>query len=148
MNHEQIQSMLTLSAAGLLDPDGERTVREHAHECPACAAQLESLSVLSSALSSRPAPEMPPDLMLRTQAVVAAELAVLVQRRRGLRTAATAALFAWILNLATWAAIHWLRPEFSGVLVWLALSAGTACLAAPVAAALAAARKRAERRIS
>ena len=67
MNHEQIQPLLTLSAAGLLDAEGERAIGEHARECPECAAQLEALSALSAALASRPAPEMPALLMLRTR---------------------------------------------------------------------------------
>jgi uncharacterized membrane protein len=141
MNHDQIQELLALSAAGLLDAAGERAIREHARECAACAAQLEALSAISTALSSRPAPAPPPDLMLRTQARVAAELAVLAERRRSVWTAAGAALLAWILNLATWAAIRWWRPELPGLFVWLVLSSLTACVAAPAAAVMAQRRR-------
>lgn len=148
MNHDQIQPLLALSAAGLLDAEGERVVRQHARECPACAAQLETLASISAALTSRAAPVPPRDLLLRTQAAVAAELAVLAERRRSVGIAVAAGLGAWILNLATFALLRWWRPEMSPWLLWLALSAFTACVAAPAAAALAASRRRSERRLS
>jgi CHASE2 domain-containing sensor protein len=145
MNHDQIQPLLVLSAAGLLGAAGERSVLEHARECPVCAAQLETLSAVSSALSSRPAPAPPPDLLLRTQARVSAELALMAERRRSVWIAAGAAAFAWVINLATWAVVHWWRPDLPALATWLALSALSAALAAPVAMA---ARRRMERRIS
>ena len=146
MTHKEVQDLLVLSAAGMLDAEGERAIREHARECPECAAQMESLSALSAALSSRPAPEMPDALMGRTQFVIAAELASIAERQRSVWIAAGAAAFAWIVNLATWAFIHWQWPELPGLWAWLVLSTLTACIAAPAAAALA--RRRMERRLS
>lgn len=145
MNHDQIQPLLALSAAGLLDPAEERSVREHVRECPVCAAQLETLASMSGALSSRPAPTPPADLLPRTQARISAELALLAERRRSVWIAAGAGVFAWVMNLATWALIRWWRPELPGLLTWLALSTLSACLAAPVAMA---ARRHMERKLS
>ena|SRR5579863_623626 len=155
MNHDQVQPLLALSAAGLLDAAGERSLREHARECPACAAQMEALSSISAALTARPAPALSPDLLRRTQARISAELAMLAERRRSVWIAAGAGVFAWIMNLATWIAFQlWrggvsavLRPRLPGLLAWLALSAFSACIAAPAAIALMAARRRMEGRI-
>ncbi|HWC97840.1 MAG TPA: hypothetical protein VG456_13845 [Candidatus Sulfopaludibacter sp.] len=145
MTHQEAQELLALSAAGLLDGEGERGLREHARACEACRSQMEALSVLSGALSSRPAPAMPENLMLRTQARLAAELALRVERRRSVWIAAGAALLAWVLNLATWLLIRWWRPELPGVWTWLGLSTATAIVAAPAAAFIA--RQGTERRI-
>ncbi len=145
MNHDQIQPLLALSAAGLLDPTGERSVREHARECPICTAQLETLAAISGALGSRRAPTPPADLLLRTEARISAELALMAERRRSVWIAAGAGIFAWVMNLATWALIRWWRPDLPGLLTWLALSTLSACLAAPVAMA---ARRHMERRLS
>ncbi|SPE32635.1 conserved hypothetical protein [Candidatus Sulfopaludibacter sp. SbA3] len=147
MNHEQIQPLLALSAAGMLDPAGERSVREHVRACPACAAQLETLAAVSAALTARPAPVPPTDLLLRTQARISLELAWMAERRRSVGIAAGAAAAAWVMNLATWEAIHVLWPELPGLVTWVALSALTACAAAPAALAMMAKRRRMERGI-
>ena len=48
--------LLALSAAGLLEAAEERQVREHARECTACAASLESFGDLAMGLRQLPAP--------------------------------------------------------------------------------------------
>jgi hypothetical protein len=131
-----------------LDAAGERTVREHVRECAACAAQLEALAAISAGLSSLPTPAPAPDLVTRTQSLMAAEAAAIADRRRSAMIAAAAGLFAWVMNLATWAVYQLLtggitavlRPEMSGLVAWLALSTLTACIVAPAAAALASRR--------
>jgi hypothetical protein len=147
MTHEEVRALLALSAAGSLDAAGERAVREHARDCAECAAALRTFSELAGVLSARPSPGLPPGLLLLTQARVTAELAIAAERRHSVWIAAAAALFAWIVNLATYALIRWWRPELPGVLLWLALSTVTACVAAP-AAALLAQKRRMERRMS
>lgn len=141
MTHENTQALLALSAAGLLEADEERAVREHIRECGACAARLDELGACAGALSSLPAPSPSAELLARTQALMAAEAAAIAERRRGAIIAVGAGVFAWAANLMTWAVYQFItggfsavvRPELSGLIAWLALSTLTACIAAPAA---------------
>jgi predicted anti-sigma-YlaC factor YlaD len=147
---ESIAALLPLSAAGLLDAAGERTVREHVRDCASCRARLESFGDLASALAALPAPAPPPDLDLRTQSLLAAELAVAADRRRGGWLALAGAAMAWISWFGLWDCYRVLTAGFGGLLrpgwpnfcVWLTVSTLMALLTAPIAAALLRARRR------
>lgn len=143
--HEAMQELLALSAAGLLEPGEERRVREHVRECAECAARLDALAALAAGLAALPAPVPPADLLVRTQARVAAGLALDADRRRGALLAAGAGLFAWMMILASWLACRALGG--GALLPWLALYSVAASLAAPAAAALLVRRRRLERSI-
>lgn len=154
MTHEEIRQQFPLSAAGLLPPEDEISVRNHVAECASCAAQFEILTAISHDLTALPSPSPSPDLLARTHALMVAEAAAMADRRRMAMVAVAAGLFAWVVNLATWAAYQLitggidavLRPAMSGLLAWLALSTLTAMLAAPASVALAS-RRRFERSI-
>ncbi len=141
---ESIAGLLALSAAGLLDAAEERLVRRHAGECVDCAAALESLGGIAAALAALPAPAPPADLSLRTQALVAAELAAAADRRLGGLLALAGAAIGSISWFALWdfyrvltgGIATALRLEWPGLWAWLALSTLMAFVAAPVAAAL------------
>ena len=138
-SHETIQDLLALSAAGLLNPAGERQVREHVRECDACAARLDALGALSAALGALPQPPIPAGLLARTQARLAED----ADRRRGALLAAAAGVFGWVSMLAT---LYLCRLFLAGgVLPWLALYAAPAVLAAPAAAAVLVSGRRLER---
>jgi predicted anti-sigma-YlaC factor YlaD len=111
-DHDLARPLFALSAAGLLDAEGERRLREHIAECEACRAELETFAHLAEALRFMPSAPPPADLLARTQARVAAE----ADRREGALLATTAAVLAGAL-LITLAYI--LR---AGVLVWVAWS--------------------------
>jgi hypothetical protein len=142
MTHENTQALLALSAAGFLEADEERAVREHIRECGDCAGRLNELVACARVLSSLPAPSPSADLLARTQALMAAEAAAIAERRRGAIIAVGAGMVAWVANLMTWAVYQLItggmsavvRPELSGLIAWLALSTLTACIAAPAAA--------------
>lgn len=152
--HETIENLLALSAAGLLDPAAERTVREHVRECGRCAARLESLGALGASLAALPAPAPPIELVLRTQSRMAAEMAAAADRRQGSWLAIGGAALGWLSWLVLWSLYRvltggvdsLLRPVLPGVWVWLAFALLTAALAAPTAAALDSSR-RAQRRM-
>ena len=151
--HEEIRSWLALSAAGLLEPAQERGLREHVRECAACAAELEALGALAAGLSVLPAPAPSPELLARTASLAAAELAAEADRRRGAGLALACGLAVWVSTLFTWSvyeilsggAAALLRPKLAALLAWFAISAICACIAAPAAVALTAARRRLER---
>jgi anti-sigma factor RsiW len=129
--HETTGPLLALSASGLLDPEGERRVREHIRECPECAARLASLSALAARLSAMPSPKPPAELIARTQARVAAELARRHDRVSGVVLALGGCVCGWLVSLATWGVWDALDGN-PAILIWLEFSAVLAGLTAAV----------------
>jgi len=142
--HETIRQLLALSAAGLLDAADERRVREHVRECEECATALDELAAVSAGLCRLPAPMAPPDLLARTEARVAAEMAAQAGLRHGAILAVGAGLFAWMAALATWG-LYGLVTGSAGWLAWLALTTVPAYMAAGAVAIMFASRRRLER---
>lgn len=116
-DHEQVRPLLALGAAGLLDAEGERRLREHTVVCAECRAELEAFAEIAGALGGLPAAAPPPDLLWRTQVMMAAE----ADRREGARMAAAAAAVAGALLLAVAAALHSTLGD-TAMLAWLAWS--------------------------
>lgn len=147
---EEMGGLLALSSAGLLDASEERELREHVHECPACAARLHSFAAMAQGLSSMPPPAIPADLAVRTQTRMAAELTDSADRRSGAVLAVAASLIGWASWFAIWdlyrgltAGIDaMLRPGWPGLWACVGISMAMAFLAAPVTAALVRARRR------
>jgi anti-sigma factor RsiW len=142
--HETIRQLLALSAAGLLDAADERRVREHVRECEECATALDELAAVSAGLCRLPAPMAPADLLARTEARVAAEMAAQAGLRHGAILAVGAGLFAWMAALATWG-LYGLVTGSAGWLAWLALTTVPAYMAAGAVAVMFASRRRFER---
>jgi predicted anti-sigma-YlaC factor YlaD len=140
-DHERVRQLLALSAAGLLDAGEERLVREHARQCAACAAKLDDYATLAARLSALPCPLPLPDLLRRTNALVAAE----VDRRQGAALAGATAVFACVFVLLTGQALRTLAGD-SAALAWLGWALISSVLGAASAVVLAS-RRRLERSI-
>ena len=144
--HENVRQLLALSAASLLDAGDERRVRKHVQECVECATALEELAAVSAGLSRLPAPMAPPDLLARTEARMAAELAAEAGPRHAAILAVGGGLFAWIVALATWGLWRFLAGG-AGWAAWLLLITVPAYMAAGAVAVLFASRRRLERSV-
>jgi|KBSMisStaDraftv2_1062788.scaffolds.fasta_scaffold1217864_2 predicted anti-sigma-YlaC factor YlaD len=140
-DHESVRGLLALSAAGLLDPDEERVVKEHVSQCGACAADLEAYGWLSAGLSNMPAPQPPVYLVSRTAALVAAE----ADRRQGAVFAGGAAIFACVFVLLIGQTLATAVGD-SAALAWLVWASISSVLGAACALVLAS-RRRLERSI-
>ena len=140
-DHESVRQLLALSAAGLLDAGEERLVREHAHECAACAAELDEFAALSAGLSALPAPQPPAYLLARTAMLLAAE----ADRRQGAAFAAGVSIFALVFVLVIGQTLR-ITAGYSAALVWLIWAVITSILGAASALVLAS-RRRPERSI-
>lgn len=140
-DHESVRHLLALSAAGLLDAGEERLVREHARQCARCAARLDDYAALSAGLSALPCPLPLPDLLRRTNSLVAAE----VDRRQGAAFASAAAIFALAFVLIVGQVLRTLVGD-SAAVAWLAWALVSSVLGA-ASALLLAARRRLERSI-
>jgi anti-sigma factor RsiW len=145
-----MDELLALSPAGLLDAAEERELREHVHDCAACAARLQSFAAIAQGLGSMPSPVIPADLALRTQARMEAELTASADRRSGTLLAVAATLIGWVSWFGIWdlyrgltAGIDGLlRPGWPGLWACGGISIAMAFLAAPMTAALVRARRR------
>jgi predicted anti-sigma-YlaC factor YlaD len=140
-DHESVRELLALSAAGLLDPDEERLVQEHARQCAACAAELDSYAALSAGLSALPTPRPPADLVWRTSVLLAAES----DRRQGAFLAGVAAILAFVFVVSIGQTLRMLEGD-SAAVIWLAWASISSVLGAAAALALAT-RRRLERSI-
>ena len=140
-DHESVRHLLALGAAGLLDPGEERLVREHARQCARCAAKLDDYAALSAGLSALPCPLTLPDLLRRTNSLVAAEL----DRRQGAVFAGGAAVFALAFVLLMGQTLRTLVGD-SAALAWLLWAVGSSVLGAASAVVLVS-RRRLERSI-
>jgi predicted anti-sigma-YlaC factor YlaD len=138
-DHESVRHLLALSAAGLLDAGDERMVREHAQQCARCAAKLDDYATLSAGLSALPCPLPLPDLLRRTNSLVAAEL----DRRQGAAFAGAAAIFALVFVLLIGQTLRMLVGD-SAALTWLLWAAISSVLGAASALVLVS-RRRLER---
>lgn len=145
ISHDTIRELLALSAAGMLEPPDERTVRAHVRECAECAGRLEQLAMVAEDLGALPVPEVPPDLALRTQALMAVELAAQADRRQGALLATLAGAFGWGMALGTAYIFH--LAAGGSLSLWLAGHGAVALLGAPAAAALYRQHGRSERRM-
>ena len=140
-DHESVRKLLALSAAGLLDAAEERLVREHARQCARCAAKLEDYATLSAGLAALPCPLPLPDLLRRTNSLVAAEL----DRRHGAVLAGAAAVFAFTFVLLVGLTLRTLVGN-SAALAWFGWALISSVLGAASALVLAS-RRRLERSI-
>jgi len=129
--HEATRPLLALSAAGLLDADGERQVREHVRECAECTAHLRGLAALAAGLSAMPMPAPSLELLARTQARLAVQLAARRDRISGTILALAGCGCGWVVSLATWGAWDALGGN-PAILIWLEFSAVLAGLTAAV----------------
>jgi anti-sigma factor RsiW len=138
-DHESVRELLALSAAGLLDPDEERLVREHARQCTACAAELDDYGALSAGLAALPSPQPPVDLVRRTSVLLAAES----DRRQGAFLAGAAAIFTFVFILLIGQTLRILGDD-SAAMMWLAWASISSVLGTAAALVLAS-RRRLER---
>ncbi len=108
--HETIRELLPLAVAGVLDPEAQRRVDEHAGQCPACRKELEGWSLYPQGLRQLRPPAVPERLMERTRTRIMQEHAAAAGRRTESLILSGLAAFAWILGLTSW----FLLRVFSG----------------------------------
>ena len=102
--HFIIRDLLSLAAAGMLEPSEQRRVDEHLRHCEACRAEFGAWTSLAGALKELPTPQAPPRLVFQTQRIL-----VYAAAHRGYRWSriglACLILFSWLVTLATLACV-------------------------------------------
>ncbi len=143
--HETIQAMLTLAAAGALDPAELAQVQRHAETCEACRKELAVWGSFTRGLAALPQPILPPALMERTRARVLEQKEASANTRLEAFVLAGLAVFGWLVGTAAWSFVrilfagslpvmgmdlakgwHWFL--FTTVLAWMTAASAAAVL--------------------
>jgi len=155
-DHEAIRQILSLAAAGALEPGVEQKVAAHVKSCGECAAELEEWRLLAGELRRLPTPQPPAILVERARARAEAKLAEEEEYRwqRGVMIFVVA--FAWVLTLMSWPFVRLVSRGLLGMLdprlnqAWIGFAAFTTIvwLAGGTAAVLLSLRQRRERSLA
>jgi anti-sigma factor RsiW len=147
--HASIRELLSLAAAGVLDPDEQRRVEQHATVCDACRRELELWQGYSRELVRLPAPVAPKYLADRTRALVLEKRAAATERRWDDIVLAVLVLLGWTVSLVVWVVFRLftggmlsvMESSFVTILEWLGASTLFAWLTAAVAAVMLGSRR-------
>ncbi len=147
--HASIRELLSLAAAGVLDPDEQRRVEQHATVCDACRRELELWQGYSRELVRLPAPVAPKYLADRTRALVLEKRAAATERRWDDIVLAVLILLGWTVSLVAWVVFRLfnggmlsvVESSFVTILEWLGASTLFAWLTAAVAAVMLGSRR-------
>lgn len=147
--HASIRELLSLAAAGVLDPDEQRRVEQHATVCDACRRELELWQGYSRELVRLPAPVAPKYLADRTRALVLEKRAAAAERRWDDIVLAVLVLLGWTVSLVVWVVFRLftggmlsvMESSFVTILEWLGASTLFAWLTAAVAAVMLGSRR-------
>jgi len=114
--HGKLREQLSLAAAGVLAPDDEQRVLQHAASCAECAAELEEWRLLAGSLRRLPTPQPRGEVVERAIARAAMRLNEEIEQRAHRRLMISLVAFAWIVTLASWPVFRWVSGD---VLVWI-----------------------------
>lgn len=153
--HESVQEMLSLAAAGVLEAGDQRRVDQHVAACEACRRELDVWRNYARELTRLPVRATPRDLVARTCDRILARRAAAADRRWDEAVLAVLALFAWTTALVTWFLVKLvsggllavIESGFLNAMVWSAGSTGVAWLTAAVAAVMLGSQRRRARRM-
>ena len=154
--HESVREMLSLAAAGVLAPDEQRRVEQHAAVCDLCRRELELWERYARELVRLPAPVAPKNLGERTRVRLLEQRVALAERRWDDVVLAVLALFAWTVALVTWIVFRLftggmvavIQAGVVTILIWSGASTLFAWLTATVVAVMLGHQRRAVRRMA
>jgi anti-sigma factor RsiW len=100
-HHEKYREQLTLAAAGALEEHEERDVLNHAATCAECAATLQELQAVTGALRHLPVAQPPLEIVQRSIARAALEMAETADRHQRRNALGLALAAAWLMTLVS-----------------------------------------------
>jgi anti-sigma factor RsiW len=154
--HEKIRELLTLLAAGVLEPREEKQVLDHLRTCEACSAELEDWKLLAGGLRRLPTPQPRAVVVERARAQAQIRLSEEFEHRWNRSVIVGLIVFAWVLTLLSWPLVRLLTGGLLGLLVpgfshaWIVFGAFTTSvwLAGGAAAVLLSMQHQRERRLA
>jgi anti-sigma factor RsiW len=156
IDHDKIQELLALAAAGALTPAEEDRVAAHLHSCAVCSQEMDIWRSIAGDLRRLPTPQPSAQLLRTTLARAEAQLAEQAERTWNRRVMIFVVTFAWLLTIASWPLVHLvgggllslLDPRLNSTWISFAGFTTTAWLAGGTAAVALALRQRRERRMA
>jgi anti-sigma factor RsiW len=155
-DHDDIQELLELAAAGALDQAEEERVERHMRSCNSCAEEFESLRLLAEGLRRLPTPQPSRGLVERTRARAEIRLAEESEQRWHRGVMVFLVLFAWVVTLVSWPVYRFVSGGLLGMLepqwnqAWIRFAGFTTIvwMAGGAAALLIGLQQRGERRLA
>lgn len=131
IDHEVSRRLLSLAAAGGLDPRDLRAVEQHAAACPECRRELSVLRLYADGLQNMPQPLVPSGLLQRTVARVIREQETRAERLRQNWTLGRLTAFSWAFEAGFWLLAHTVAAgelkifgaDLTGLMPWSLASA-------------------------
>jgi anti-sigma factor RsiW len=153
--HATIHELLSLAAAGVLEPDEQRRVQQHVAVCDACRRELEVWQGYGRELARLPAPVAPKYLAERTCARILEQRSAAAQRRWDDIVLGVLVLLGWTVSLVAWVVFRLfsggmlsvVETSFVTILTWLGASTVFAWLTAAVAAVMLGGRRSVRRMV-
>jgi predicted anti-sigma-YlaC factor YlaD len=119
--HSIVRDLLTLAAAGMLDPAQQVRVEAHLRHCEACRSEFNEWAGLAGALRRLPTPQAPARLALQTQRLLA-QVAISRANQASRLGLACLVAFSWI---ATFLTVGFVRRFDVPLAQWLDISSTT-----------------------
>lgn len=154
--HQKIRELVSLAAAGALEPHEEQLVMQHVRECATCAAEQETWGMIGSALRRLPTPQPRASVVERARAQAQIRLAEEFEHRWNRTVITSLVIFAWVLTVMSWPVFKLVTGGLVGLFdpsfhhLWFAFVgySATAWIAGGAAAALLSLQSRRERRLA
>lgn len=154
-DHEKIRELLTLLAAGVLEPREEKEALDHLRTCAGCSAELEDWKLLAGGLRRLPTPQPRALLVERARAQAQIRLSEEFEHRWNRTVMIGLVGFAWLVTLLSWPVVRFvsggllamLDPRFSHTWIVFAIFTGGAWIAGGAAAVILSLQRR-ERRLA
>jgi len=119
--HLIVRDLLTLAAAGMLDPAEERRVQNHVGKCESCRAELGEWVHIAGALNELPTPQASPRLVIQTQRLLL-HTASAKKRQASQLGMALLVAFSWMVAFMTLGFVRMLDMPLAQ---WLDVSSTT-----------------------
>jgi anti-sigma factor RsiW len=104
--HQTVQKLLPLLAAGVLEGKERAQVEAHLAGCELCSRESAIWRSYALGLARMPQPQVPEDLLLRAQAKVLRVQAAKTQRQNTPWLVLGLSVFGWSVSLVLWALLH------------------------------------------
>jgi anti-sigma factor RsiW len=130
--HDNIQDLLSLAAAGALSTTEEERVAAHLPSCARCSKEMATWQAIAGDLRRLPTPQPAVALFERTRAAAEARLAEQAERRWQGAVMAFVVGFSWLLTIASWPVVRLLSGNVLSLLdpnlnrSWISFAGATA----------------------
>jgi anti-sigma factor RsiW len=118
-DHQAVQELLSLAAAGVLNPKEQQRVQEHLQRCDICRVEFDDWQKITHELRILPTPQAPVGLLLRTQRLIQSRQFLAANNPGSLLLPSLLLMFSWVSLFLNY---HLLRLIDMPLAKWLDIS--------------------------